>query len=291
MPPGRSYRIGAIELQVAMLGADPSGQAQAAELRSIGEAATLRDADVPRSQRPFGVDVLPNRIEFPAAWALRAAAPAAGPLWGMVAVGGDTLTALGPDLATGTPAFVIAGPAQSGRSTALAAMARGYLAAGTELIVLAPRESPLRQLRDTTGVVAVFTGPDVTSEEFTLALDKLAGPAVVLVDDAELLRACEAGAELSLLCRRSLRPDLGLILAGDAEDVCAGFSGWQVEAKKARRGLILSAQNTMDGELIGVRLPRAFVGQPVHPGRGVLHLGDGEMVVVQVPYTSPAVSA
>ncbi|WP_436789581.1 FtsK/SpoIIIE domain-containing protein [Yinghuangia sp. YIM S10712] len=289
LAPGRAYRVGAVELHVAMLGPDPAGQAQAAELRAIGEAARLRDAEIPRAQRPFGVDVLPSRIEFAAAWALRGRGGtpvSASPLWGMVAVGGDSLTALGPDLAVGAPAFVIAGPAQSGRSTALAAAAKAYLAVGTGLIVLAPRDSPLHSLREVPGVVRVFDGTDVPAEEFLAAVEALPGPGVVLVDDAELLRDCDAGPDLARLTRRSLRPDLGLILAGDADSICGGFSGWQVEAKKARRGLILSPQNTLDGDLIGVRLPRAFVGQPVQPGRGVLHLGDSEQVVVQVPVTT-----
>ncbi|MDI2125811.1 FtsK/SpoIIIE domain-containing protein [Yinghuangia seranimata] len=288
LPPGRAYRVGAVELQVALLGEDPSGQAQAAELRSIAEAADERDADVLPSQRPFGVDVLPNRIEFPAAWAMRGrgTAPApGGPLWSMVAVGGDTLAALGPDLAQGTPAFVIAGPAQSGRSTALLSAARTYLTEGTELIVFAPRESPIRELREAPGVVAMFTGTEVSAEEFAIAVDKLSGPGVVLVDDGELLRDVDAGSELVRIPRRSSRPDLGLILAGDADDICTGFTGWQLEVKKARRGLLLSPQNTMDGDLIGLRLARSLVGQPVQAGRGVMHLGDGEPIIVQVPMT------
>ncbi|GAA4958307.1 FtsK/SpoIIIE domain-containing protein [Yinghuangia aomiensis] len=287
LPPGRAYRIGAVELQVALLGPDPAGQAQAADLRAIGASAAARDASVPRSRRPFGVDVLPSRIEYGPAVALRSrgggVAAAASPLWAMVGVGGDTLSVLGPDLASATPAFVIAGPPLSGRSTTLLTIARGFLSAGTELIVLAPRTSPLRSLADLPGVLAVFTGPDVPRDEFTAAIDKLSGPGAVLVDDAELLRTCDAAERLTALIRRQLRPDLALVLAGDADDICAGFTGWQVEAKKTRRGLLLSPQNNADGDLVGVRLPRAFVGQPIHPGRGVLHLGDGELTMVQVP--------
>jgi S-DNA-T family DNA segregation ATPase FtsK/SpoIIIE len=73
------------------------------------------------------------------------------------------------------------------------------------------------------------------------------------------------------------------VIAGDAESVCGGFSGWQVELKKARRGLVLAPQSITDGDLIGARLPRSVIGQPVHPGRGVLHLGDGELITIQVP--------
>jgi S-DNA-T family DNA segregation ATPase FtsK/SpoIIIE len=44
-----------------------------------------------------------------------------------------------------------------------------------------------------------------------------------------------------------------------------------VEMKKARRGLLLSPQSITDGDLIGARIPRDVIGQPLAPGRGVLH--------------------
>ncbi len=74
-----------------------------------------------------------------------------------------------------------------------------------------------------------------------------------------------------------------VVLAGDEEDICSGFSGWQVEAKKARRGVLLSPQSTMSGELIGIRLTRGSTGGPVTPGRALLHLGDSDPRTVTVP--------
>jgi hypothetical protein len=58
---------------------------------------------------------------------------------------------------------------------------------------------------------------------------------------------------------------------------------WQTEAKKARRGCLLSPQDFTDGDLIGTRIPRDLLGKPVQPGRGLLHLGDGQLITVQVP--------
>ena len=54
--------------------------------------------------------------------------------------------------------------------------------------------------------------------------------------------------------------------------------------KKARRGLLLAPQSITEGDLIGVRVPRSALGQPGQPGRGLLHLGDGELRTVQVPH-------
>jgi S-DNA-T family DNA segregation ATPase FtsK/SpoIIIE len=78
-------------------------------------------------------------------------------------------------------------------------------------------------------------------------------------------------------------PGRALVLAGNADSICTGLSGWQVEAKRSRQGLLLSPQGSTDGDLIGVRLPRSVIGQPVQPGRGLLHLGDSVVQTVAVP--------
>ncbi len=290
MPPGRGFRAqGAVETHIALLTDDPSGQAQSAALATIGQWAAGRWADVPRSRRPFRVDVLPGRISFEEAWRLRDTGDrdTVSPMWALAAVGGDQLLALGPDLGASTPAFVIAGPPRSGRSTALLTMTRSLLSVGTQVILAAPRrQSPLRRLKHAPGVIGYFTGEEISEEEMREALERVSGPAVILVDDAELLRQCDAGDVLTSVVRRSAGKSVGLVIAGDADDVCGGFSGWQVEMKKARSGLLLSPQNMSDADLIGVRLQRGAVGNAVQPGRGLLHLGDGEVRTVQVPLTS-----
>lgn len=275
---GRGYRApGGAQLQIALLDTDPSGVAQAAALDRIAAAARERDGVLPMARQPFGVDVLPTRISFEAAWRLRIGET--GPLWGMVGVGGDRLTAYGPDLAVGTPAFLIGGPPGSGRSTALGCLAAAYLAVGTRVLLVLPRPSPLQRVGGTAGVVAVV---DLPEPSVLAAAVGDGSPLVVLIDDAELVRDAAGAEELTAILRRQRGP-VGMVLAGDADSVGAGFGGWQVEARKARRGLLLSPQNLSDADLIGTRLPRALIGQAVEPGRGLLHLGDGTLHVVQVP--------
>lgn len=208
VPPGRAFRTGSgVEIQVALLAPDASGQGQAAALREIAASCAERDGSVPASRRPFRVDVLPSRITFAEACRLRPAADT-GPLWGLVGVGGDELTACGPDLGDGVPAFIVAGPPKSGRSTILAAMARSFLAAGTPVIIAAPRPSPLRALAGLDGIVALFDGDNLDEEEFAAALAKAGDRCAVLIDDAEMLRDCDAGVELSKIvsfgpCRKA----------------------------------------------------------------------------------------
>ncbi|MFJ2608887.1 FtsK/SpoIIIE domain-containing protein [Streptomyces sp. NPDC087425] len=286
IPPGRAFRNEtATETQFALLCEDTTGQGQAAALTAIGEDAAARDSEVPRSQRPFRVDVLPSRISFEDAWAMRDPATSASPLWALVGVGGDELTAFGPDLAQGVPAFVIGGPAKSGRSTTLLGFARSYLAQGVRLVVAAPRPSPLRELDGVDGVLKVFTGRDIDEDE----LEELVGsatpaqPIVVLVDDAEVLDDCDAEDVFKRIVERGAEEGLAVVIAGDEDEICDGFSGWQVDAKKARRGILLSPQESGSGELIGIRTNRSMVGGPLTPGKGMLHLGSGEHVTVTTP--------
>src|SRR4029079_136336 len=136
-------------------------------------------------------------------------------------------------------------------------------------------------------VRAVFTGSDIPAIELAAALESAGGPCVVLIDDAELLRECEAADVLLSVMRSGDDRPQGLVIAGGADDICTGFSSWQVDAKKSRQGALLSPQGTTDGDLIGVRLPRSVVGGPVVPGRALLHLGDTVLLTVQVPMTAP----
>jgi S-DNA-T family DNA segregation ATPase FtsK/SpoIIIE len=220
-------------------------------------------------------------VSFADAWRLRSLS--AGPMWGMVGVGGDTLEAVGPDLASGMPCFIVAGPAKSGRSTILLSMARSFLAAGTPLVLAAPRPSPLRALSGVPGVLGLFDGPELSEAELAEALSSFTRPGVVLIDDAELLRDCGAASELSRLVTRGTDAGRALVLGGDAEGIGVGFSGWQVEAKRARRGCLTAPATIPEGDLIGIRLPRDVLGQPPRPGRCLLHTGDGKLITVSVP--------
>ncbi|SEN07629.1 FtsK/SpoIIIE domain-containing protein [Actinacidiphila rubida] len=285
--PGRAYRSeSAVELQVALLNGDSTGQGQAAAIAAIGEAATARDAGLPRARRPFRVDVLPSRLSFADAWEMRDTDAARDPLWALVGVGGDELTGYGPNLSDGLPAFVIGGPGKSGRSTLLMTLARSYQQQGVKLVIATPRPSPLRGLAGGPGVLRTFTDSDIPADEMSKALEEAEGsPVVVLVDDAELLKDCEAKDILKDIIARGSDHGRAVVIAGGEEDICSGFSGWQVDAKKARRGVLLSPQQTMSGELIGTRLSRSTVGGQVTPGRALLHLGDGEPKTVTVPLT------
>ena len=283
MPPGRGIAVdGVVETQVALLSADESGQGQATVLAEIGKAAHVRDALVPRPARPFRVDVLPSRLSFDEAWTL-AGADEAHPS-ALVGVGGDELAAFGFDLLRGNgPAFVVAGPGRSGKSTVLAVMAESLVRQGIGVVVGAPKASPLRALAGRPGVLAVVEDAGAPADVWREVLSAATGPVVVLLDDADVLRDCPAAEVFRDVVKGQAGPGRSLVLAGNADAICTGLSGWQVEAKRSRQGLLLSPQGSMDGDLIGLRLPRSAVGLPVQPGRGLLHLGNGSLLTVAVP--------
>jgi S-DNA-T family DNA segregation ATPase FtsK/SpoIIIE len=265
MPPGRAVHVpSGAELQVAVA---------TSPLADVAARCAERDAAVDRADRPFRVDALPARVSLAQ---VRSAGP---PLFAVLGLGGDELRVVGTDLAVGPPSLLVSGPARSGRSTSLVALARSFLDQGAEVVLAVPRPSPLRLLAGTRGVRAVLT--ELTTDALSRALER-DGPVVVLLDDAELLRDCPAATLLAQLVTGAV-PGRALVVAGSPEGLGGGFTGWHVQARQARQGLLLSPRSVADGELLGCRLPRHALGGPVLPGRGLAHLGDGRLVPVQVP--------
>ncbi|GAB3169348.1 hypothetical protein GCM10027059_34050 [Myceligenerans halotolerans] len=142
--------------------------------------------------------------------------------------------------------------------------------------------------RRSLAVRTVLTDAEQLTEE-TLAplLDPDGTPVVFLVDDAELVADCPAKGWLRAWFRTAGDNRRALVLGGDASDVASGFSGWQVDAKKHRRGALLSPQDRFDGDLVGVSLPRSAVSSQVAPGKALVHLGSGDLTTVLVPTVSP----
>ncbi len=282
IPAGRGFRADSgIEVQFATLGTDVSGQGQTTAVRDL--AVAIREQfPVPPAPRPFRVDALPKDLDLDAALALDSA-PTLVPLVAVTGIGGDDMELQTVDFATGGGTFVVAGPSRSGRSTMLAAMARSLLVGGTSLVVVAPRQGPVRDLAGLPGVRAVFTGDDVTVDELSPVLTPDGTPLVLVVDDGELLIDCSAARWLRDWGRAAVDNRQGLLLGGNTTGLAAGFGGWQVDAKKNRRGALLSPQDTLAGDLIGVRISRSSISSRIVPGSALVHLGTGIASTLQVP--------
>lgn len=111
---------------------------------------------------------------------------------------------------------------------------------------------------------------------------------MLVVDDGELLIECSAKAELRTFVRGLADNGQGLVLGGNTTGLASGFGGWQVDAKKNRRGALLSPQDTLAGDLVGVRISRSSLSSRVQPGTALVHLGTGIASTVQVPIVTAA---
>jgi S-DNA-T family DNA segregation ATPase FtsK/SpoIIIE len=193
------------------------------------------------------------------------------------------LEPIGMDLLGDQPTFLIAGPSRSGRSTALRVMAESLLRSGVELVIGAPMRTPLLDLGGRPGVRGIVSGDNPAEGEFAALLDPGEGPVALLVDDAEAWRDVTCRDWLRQLIRGASGRRRAVVIAGEISSVAMGFSGWQVEVKKNRRGALLSPPTLSAGDLVGVRLSRAHLAERVVPGAARVHLGDGTLQIVQVP--------
>ncbi|WP_194923603.1 FtsK/SpoIIIE domain-containing protein [Catenulispora pinisilvae] len=283
VPAGRGWRSqDCIEAQVAVLAPDLSGQAQAEALRRIGAAARDRDEGVPAAARPYPIAPLPSSLTFAEAWERMPAEPPR-PLWALLGLSGDDVAPRGVDLAA--RGAVVLGPAGSGRSTALATMAVSLLASGTGLVVLTPRDSPLRRLAGQPRV-QVVTAPQLLGPEITEALAEVGAPAAILIDDADLLLHTAADNTLRDLVATGRDQGVGMVAAGSAEAFVQAVIGWASELRRARTGVLLAPTSLAEGDCIGVRLPQDLVRRPVRYGRALT--GDaesGRVMSLLIPHT------
>jgi DNA segregation ATPase FtsK/SpoIIIE, S-DNA-T family len=182
-------------------------------------------------------------------------------------------TTLAPAMLTLHPGdhLVVAGPARSGKSSALALLATQIrrLAPYTRLIAITPRGSPLRVI-ELDALVADALGLATT-------LGAGAGPAVVLVDDAELV---EDPDHVLAALAGGTGGDVHVIAAGRVEALRAAYGHWTQVVRRQRRGVILRPQSDLDGDVLATLLPRREATPPA-PGRGYL-IADGTCAFVQL---------
>ena len=282
--PGRGVLLpSATEVQLAYAGTDPSGHAQTAALSDLIETARYRfPAPVPV---PLRVDSLPSRILLSEALTLPGW-PGRGALQPVLAVGGDDRGWYGPDLAR-YPGFGIAGPALSGKSTALTVLAESLLAAGSEVLGLAPRESALRGLDGRDGVLAVFTDEKPDPAKLVERINAADGPLAILVDDAELLVGHPPTEEILTKVLAIARDKGGaLVVASSAAQLGRATRSFLTAVPQLTRcGLLLTPEDKGQAMLFGARLPgNSVFTRPA--GRGFF-VQANQAVLVQVPELEP----
>ncbi|HEX3335628.1 MAG TPA: FtsK/SpoIIIE domain-containing protein [Jatrophihabitans sp.] len=270
MPPGRALR--AADAAVVQLAHD--GVAVDAGATAAGIASSWATSRAPGlDQRAIRVRPLPRHVCL-------ADLPVEP---GRMAVGvvGDAAVPLRIDPFVGAGRILIGGPPRSGRSTLLRSLLAQAVHGGLRTVVSAPARSPLAadarrapvRLIDPADRTSVLGAPP-------------AQPTLLLVDDSETLVDAAVGEELVSWMRASDAP-LAAVVAGRADDLATTYRGVAAEVRRSHCGILLRP-GPVDGELLGVRLPRRASAGP--PGRGVI-VGDpcwgdvfaeGDAVPIQV---------
>ncbi|PZE69563.1 FtsK/SpoIIIE domain-containing protein [Curtobacterium sp. MCBD17_021] len=172
---------------------------------------------------------------------------------------------------------LVAGPARSGKSSVLLALAAAARSAdGVKPAVwgICDRRSPLANALEHGTVDRLAVGADeVPALLAGIRLER--GPVLLLIDDAERFDDGDQGIA-SLLATE--RPGLCVVAAGRSADLRSLYSHWTRAVRKARCGVLLQPDVDYDGELLGVTLPRR---SPVAltTGRGYVASGGAVRLV------------
>jgi S-DNA-T family DNA segregation ATPase FtsK/SpoIIIE len=252
LPPGRAVVAGTGRLvQVALPPPAPAGRAPAPWCGS---------RPAPIGTLPTVVDPRCLRADFDdERW------------WLGVGIGDRDLAPVGMVLHPGEHGL-IAGPARSG--------AGGLLRTLAGLASAAPGRPTVLAVADSTWARAAPADLVVGPGDAARALAWLAGrgPVLGLVDEAD--RVEDADGALGALLDRA-PPELRLVVAGHRDRLRARYGHWTRAIRASRTGLLLQPDVDLDGDLLGVRLPRR-APVPLGPGRGYLVGGDA-VELVQIP--------
>lgn len=241
---------------------------------AVAEAAA-RWADAPA--KPEAIGTLPDTV--PALDLLPHVRLTGEPIRLPVGVREDTLGPALLEVYEGEH-LLIAGPARSGKSTMLLALAETLRSVPPEerpaVWGICDRRSPLA---DAELDRVVDNADDIPAMLAALRFET--GRVFLLIDDAE--RVDDADQSLNTLVNTT-PPGLCIIGAGRAVDLRTAYGHWTKSVRKSRCGVLLQPDLDYDGELFSVKLPRT-APVALTPGRGYASSG-GSIVLVQT--SSPA---
>lgn len=174
--------------------------------------------------------------------------------------------------------MLIAGPARSGKSTMLIALATKLRedaqadGQSLQIIGVSSRRSPLQSATDNFDEVVSID--DVSYIAATLI--QPAVPTILMIDDADQIPDTDKA--LASLIESGVQ-NLTVIAAGRSDELRRLYSHWTTTLRKSRLGVLLQPNVDFDGELMGVTLPRRTPVK-IGVGRGFACQG-GAISIVQ----------
>jgi DNA segregation ATPase FtsK/SpoIIIE, S-DNA-T family len=275
LPAGRGVTENGLEVQVAIVGADPSPTAQATAIEGLGQELKGRygEAHAP------AVEILASSV------ALRSLPVGEDSMRPVIGIRDSDLGPFGVDL--NGQHLAVFGAYRTGRSTTLRTLVssiRRGMSSG-EIHLLAPRRSPLladdlwssisasvetcdEKIREIAGLVQARADDAGTKQ-----------PIMLVIDDAEELLETEAASDLHMLVKLGAQAGIVVAAALESRSASRGFSPWLNELRKQEQGILLNADPDSDGDLLHVVLPR--LARTRVPGRGYyVYRGSAELVQV-----------
>jgi S-DNA-T family DNA segregation ATPase FtsK/SpoIIIE len=176
----------------------------------------------------------------------------------------------------------VGGSARSGRTTSLALIAQVVREAepGATVVIVSTPRSQLPTL--------VAGAEHFGADELGAALDAVesaggrGSPVLLLVDDAELVDDTSDN-RLTTLVSRSSGPVL-VVAAGRGDVLRSQFNHWSRPLRRSKLGLLLRPDLDLDGDLLGIHLPRRLPVPIEVPGRGfVVNAGNAQLAQLAMP--------
>ena len=264
-PPGRAV-FGGLETQIALLGGGVSGEAQMQAMSSLADYLQGR-VRVPVEP----VRVLPEQVDLATLVRRRE-----GVTFGVRDID------LGPAiLPLDTGPFLVAGPPRSGKTTALEALLVGARSMVTRAVVVGSHPSQLTRSRPR---CQVAVGEEAGTKLLQKVIDRNASQVLVVVDDLHEFGHTPVEDSLLALLRVARDRRLHIVISADVEAARRAYDGGLKQIRSSKCGLLLQPDHSVDGDVVGIRLPRTnATAWP--PGRGYLAL-RGIYELVQVAFVS-----
>ena len=162
--------------------------------------------------------------------------------------------------------LLIIGPARSGRSTTLRRIVQAWRAAHPDgwWMVVAPRNSVFGEQNRHRSLADIIDAVPCD------------GHVLIAVDDAELVD--DVGGLLAGLAA-SRRAGLMIVAAGKPDSLRHSYGHWTGVVRRSRLGVVATAANDLDGDLLCADLPRRV---PIAPRPGLVWVvSDGGVVLAQ----------
>jgi S-DNA-T family DNA segregation ATPase FtsK/SpoIIIE len=218
-----------------------------------------------RGRAARGIGIVPSVVD-------------ASTLPGGTAGDGVTFLPLGFEFATGHPHTIelpdgehllVVGGARAGRSSTLVRIADAWREAHMDgcVVAITPRRG------------SAVTAPIIAADTSVLESLPPNGPLLVVVDDAEMVD--DPSGRLAALAAGG-RPHTCIVAAGRPDALRQLYGHWTTVVRRSRSGVALTGGSDLDGDLLGVTLPRR-TPLPARPGLA-WSVANGRVTLTQVAF-------